>query len=138
MTRTSPTSASARPTRQPVGTRNRFALANTEEGYMYRVVNDVDDRVEQLLEAGYEVVPQAKVSRRGDKRIDEASALGSASSIPVGKGTRAVVMRQRKDWWSEDQAAKHLRSDQLEQGMKDDARKAADYGELTQSFKIGK
>jgi hypothetical protein len=105
---------------------------------MYRVVNDVDDRVEQLLEAGYEVVPQAKVSRRGDKRIDEASALGSASSIPVGKGTRAVVMRQRKDWWAEDQAAKHLRSDQLEQGMKDDARKSADYGEITQSFDLGK
>jgi len=125
-------SASARPRRQPVGTRNRFKIANQEDGYVYRVVNDGNiGRVDDLLERGYEIVPKDKVQREGDRRVDDASSLGSATSYSLGRGDKGVVMRIRKDWNDEDQASKNARNDELERGMKDTANKASDYGTLT-------
>jgi hypothetical protein len=129
------TVASARPRRTPLNIRNRLTVRNQESGYRYRVVNDVEDRVAQLQEQGYEIVPQDKV-QVGDKRVDNASSLGSSSQISVGMGTKAVVMRQREDFWQEDQRAKQARVDETEQTMKGDARKAADYGRL--QISVGK
>lgn len=138
MTRQSPSSASARVRRQPVTTRNRISVRNQEAGYVYRVVNDLDNRVEELVERGYEIVPQDKVIRGGDKRVDDASALGSNSSISLGRGDRGVVMRIRKDWNDEDQAAKAVRAEELERTMKSDGKQASDYGyTLTQESSRG-
>lgn len=132
MTRPTTSSASAqRPRRQPVAVRNRISVKNQDPDFVYRVVNDQDDRVEQLIEQGYEIVPQDKVIRGGDKRVDSASALGSVSSIALGRGDRGVVMRQKREWNQEDQASKNLRADQLEKTMKGDARQSADYGQFT-------
>ena len=128
MTRQSPSSASARPRRQPLTTRNRVRVRNQEPGYVYRVVNDIDGRIDDLLEIGYEVVPQTKVIRDGDKRVDDASALGSNSSISLGRGDRGVVMRIKKEWYDEDQKAKAVRADELESTMKKDGKQASDYG----------
>lgn len=128
MTRQSPSSASARTRRQPLAVRNRISVRNQEAGYIYRVVNDLDGRVEELVDRGYEIVPQDKVIRAGDKRVDDASALGSNSSISLGRGDRGVVMRIRQDWNAEDQTAKAVRADQLEQTMKNDGKQASDYG----------
>ena len=132
MSRT-PQAASARPTRVPLSARNRLSVKNKEDGYVYRIVNDVEDRVERLLEAGYEIVPADKAGQVGDKRVDSPTSLGSASSISVGKGTRAVVMRQRDNFYKEDQAAKQHEIDAVEQTMQGDAQKASDYGDF--SFK---
>lgn len=116
MSRT-PQVASARPTRVPLSSRNRLSVKNQEDGYVYRIVNDVEDRVERLLEAGYEIVPADKTGSIGDKRVDSTSSLGSASSISVGKGIRAVVMRQRDDYYKEDQTSKQRQIDAVEQTM---------------------
>lgn len=118
--------ASARPTRTPVGQRNRLSLKNKEPGYVYRVVNDIDDRVEQLLQAGYEI---DKTQTVGDKRVDVPSAMSGGFS--VGQGVKAYVMRQKQEWYQEDQNAKQAYVDQTEQTMRSDARKAADYGSVT-------
>jgi hypothetical protein len=133
MTRQSPSSASARTRRQPLTIRNRVSVRNQDPDYVYRVVNDIDNRVEDLVDRGYEIVPQDKVIRGGDKRVDDASALGSTSSISLGRGDRGVVMRIRKDWNAEDQATKAIRADELERTMKSDGKQASDYGySLTQ------
>lgn len=132
MTRQSPSSASARTRRQPLAIRQRIAVRNMDPEFAYRVVMDRDNRVEDLVDQGYEVVPQDKVIRGGDKRVDDASALGSASSMSLGRnGDRGVVMKIRKDWYIEDQAAKAIRADQLEKTMKNDVKQASDYGSFT-------
>jgi len=123
--------ASARPRRQPVGTRNRFRIAQKEDGYVYRVVNDQPGRIQDLLDRGYEIVPKDKVERDGDRRVDDPSSLGSATSFGLGKGDQGVVMRQRKDWYDEDQLSKNARNDELERGMKKTANDASDYGSFT-------
>ena len=42
--------------RVPVGSRNRLEVIGKSPDYVYRIVNDVDDRVELFKAAGYEVV----------------------------------------------------------------------------------
>ncbi len=121
-----PQGASARPRRSPLSGRNRLEVQDKEPGYVYRIVNDVDDRVARLEEQGYVVVPNAKVGAAGSKRVDNPSALGSSSYISVGQGTKAVVMRQRDEYYKEDQAAKQQLVDDMEQTMK--SPKNVDYG----------
>jgi hypothetical protein len=134
MTRSSPSRASAQPRRQPLGSRQRIRVKVPEgDGYKYRIANNAADggnRVENLLDQGYEVVPQ--VERTGDRRVDEASAIGSASSnINLGRQDKGTLMRIKDEWYEQDQVSKHAQADSLEQRMKDSVRQAADYGKFT-------
>ncbi len=130
---TSQTEASARPRRTPIAKRNRLEIQNKEAGYVYRIVNDVDDRVLQLQEQGYEIVPNAKVGAIGNRRVDNPTALGSSSHISVGQGTKAVVMRQREEFYREDQQIKQQTVDDTEQSMKNPQ---ADYGSIKREVKF--
>lgn len=96
---------SGRVSRTPVSQRNILTVKGKEPGYVYRIVNDKDDRVEQFKEAGYELVSEDSV-KVGDKRVNAASSLSSHKQLSVGQGTKAVVMRIRQEWYDEDQAAK--------------------------------
>jgi hypothetical protein len=127
-----PQEASARPRRTPIARRNRLDVQNKEAGYIYRVVNDTDDRIPALQEQGYEICPDAKVGAVGSRRVDNPSALGSSSHVSVGQGTKAVVMRIREEYFKEDQAAKQQVVDDMEQTMKSPN---ADYGSIKQNVK---
>ena len=112
------TVASARPRRTPLSVRNRLSVKNKEDGYVYRIVNDVEDRVSLLQEQGYELVSAKDAGMVGDKRVDTISAPGSSSYVSVGQGVKAVVMRQREEFYKEDQAIKQQQVDDSEQTMK--------------------
>ena len=125
-----PVEASARPKRVPIAARNRLDIKYREPGYVYRIVNDEDDRVQRLQDAGYEIATKESVGAIGDRRVDTASSIGSSAHFSVGKGVKAVVMRQKVEYYQEDQAAKQAEIDALEATMSRDARKAADYGSI--------
>lgn len=129
-----PQGASARPRRSPLSVKNRLEVQDKEPGYVYRVVNDVDNRVERLVEQGYEIVPNAKVGAAGSKRVDNPTAPGSSSYISVGSGTKAVVMRQKQEWYQEDQSVKQQQIDEVEQTIKKPAN--ADYGTVKGSHRF--
>jgi ribosomal 50S subunit-recycling heat shock protein len=114
--------------RVPVGTRNVLNVSGKEAGYEYRVINDSGDRVQEFLDAGYELVEAGSV-RVGDKRVNSASSEGSVSQISVGQGQKAYVVRIKKEWYTEDQAAKQAKVNELEAATK---AKALDgtYGKL--------
>jgi hypothetical protein len=114
--------------RTPIGTRNVLTVAGKDPNYVYRIVNDSGDRINEFLEAGYELVPEDSV-KVGDKRVNKASSEGSNAQISVGQGQKAFVMRIRKEWYQEDQAAKQQRVDQLEATIKDKALDGT-YGKL--------
>lgn len=114
--------------RTPIGKRNVLTVAGKDANYEYRIVNDSGDRVQEFLDAGYETVSESSV-RVGDKRVNKASAEGSISQISVGQGQKAFVMRIRKDWYQEDQAAKQKHVDQLETTIKEKALDGT-YGKL--------
>jgi len=129
------TRASARTKRTPVNGRNILTVTGKEPGYVYRVVNMTGDRVQQFLDAGYEVVGANDV-RVGDRRVDAATPEGSMAQVVVNKneGQKAVVMRIKEDWYKEDQELKAAEVKRLEQSITENLsgkkEGGADYGKL--------
>lgn len=119
---TSPTrgTRTTRTTRVPVTERNILSVKGKEPGYEYRIVNDSGDRVQQLVDAGYEFVDASTV-QVGDKRINSTTPEGTHAQVSVGGGMKAYVMRIREDWYKEDQAAKQARVNEMEDTIKQHA-----------------
>lgn len=115
------------------GPRNVLKASKNLPGHVLRVVNDVGDRVEAFKEMGYEVVDDPDI-RIGDRRAGKAGSVGTAVTVNVGQGTKAVLMKQRLDYYEEDQKAKQEQVNSDEDAMYQRARqKESDYG----SLKIG-
>jgi hypothetical protein len=114
--------------RSPIGRRNVLTVSGKEAGYEYRIVNDSKDRVQEFLDAGYELVAEDSI-KVGDKRVNAASAEGTVSQLSVGQGLKAFVMRIKKEWFDEDQKAKQTQVNEVEAATK---AKALDgtYGKL--------
>lgn len=111
------TSKANRPRRTSInGTRNRLNVRGKEDGYVYRIVNDIDDRVQIFQEMGYEIVTDESVTV-GDKRVATATQEGTPVKVSVGQGITGYVMRQKQEWYDEDQAAKQERVNELEQSI---------------------
>ena len=120
---------SGRVKRTPVSGRNRLTVQGKDPNYVYRIVNDEEDRIARFQEGGYELLQEEAV-KVGDKRANQTSSEGSVKQLSVGGGKKAFVMRIRKDWYEEDQKAKQAQVDALEATTK---KKALDgrYGTLT-------
>jgi hypothetical protein len=118
----------SRVTRTPVGKRNILTVKGKDPNYVYRVVNDVDDRVAQFVEGGYELVNDNSTDV-GDKRVSQGTTVGSKKIFSVGQGTKGYLMRIKREWYDEDQAAKQGFVNQQEASIKE---KALDgnYGKL--------
>ena len=119
---------SGRTQRVPVGTRNVLTVAGKDVNYEYRIINDTGDRVQEFLDAGYELVEKDSV-RVGDKRMNTGTPEGSVSQVSVGQGQKGYVVRIRKEWYQEDQLAKQRHVNDLERATKDKALDGT-YGKL--------
>lgn len=130
MSRTAASASAQRTRRTPIGGRNVLTVQGKDPNFEYRIVNDSGDRIQQFLDAGYELVDAASV-QVGDKRVNAASPVGSKAQVAVGKGEKAFVMRIPKDWYNEDQLVKQARVAELERSIKQTASGSADYGSVT-------
>ena len=110
----------SRVTRVPVSQRNILTVKGKDPAYEYRVVNDVDDRIAQFLEGGYELVDKASTGV-GDSRVSQGTAVGSKQELSVGQGVKAKIMRIKKEWFQEDQNRKQKFVDQQEASIKEKA-----------------
>lgn len=119
---------SGRTRRTPVSRKNILTVQGKDPNYHYRIVNDVGDRVQSFIDAGYELVPDDKV-RVGDKRINKTSSEGSISHLSVGQGDKAFVMKIKKEWFDEDQAAKQAEVNRMEETARQTALDGT-YGKL--------
>lgn len=123
---------SGRVRRQPVGTRNRLSITGQEPGYVYRIVSDTSDRISQMEAAGYEFVPADQV-KVGDSRINQPKGQGEKATVSIGGGVVGYVMRQKQEWYEEDQAAKRAEVARTMESMKRVNKSDGEYG----SVKIG-
>lgn len=105
-----------RPERVPVYKRDRISFKGMDPNYQYRVVNDVDNRLQTFLEGGYEFVEGTQPI--GDTVVGDASPLDSRISKPVGGGITGYLMRIKKEWYDQDQAAKAAKVKETEQAIK--------------------
>jgi hypothetical protein len=112
----SETRAKNRPERTPLAARNRLTFRGKDPGFVYRYINDTEDRLERAREAGYEFVVSDESP--GDKRVAEATKMGAKVSKQVGGGTTAFLMRIPKEYYEDDQKAKTSKINELEKSLK--------------------
>src|SRR3990170_6437199 len=108
-----------RPKRVPMHEqkRDRLTVVGADPKFHYRIVNDVDDRIERLKIAGYDIAEE-KVGI-GDIGVENNNiSLGSGARMHVGKGVKAVLMKIPKDIYQEDQAIKQREIDRKEATIK--------------------
>lgn len=105
------------------GFRNRLNINGKldKENFEYRIVNDFEDgdRIAQFMQNDWEIVNKSDIEV-GDKRVNKPTPEGTPVKISVGQGTRAYLMRKRKDWFQDDQKAKQAEVDTSELEMKPD------------------
>jgi len=117
-----------RVTRVPVSQRNVLTVKGKDPAYEYRVVNDIDDRIAQFLEGGYELVDKDSHDV-GDKRVSQGTSVGSKKVFSVGQGVKGHLMRIPKELFQEDQAAKQRIVNLQEASIKEKALDGT-YGKL--------
>ena len=106
--------------RSPLTNKGKLTVANKDPNYEYRFVNDDGDRVQELIEQGYEPVHRSE-TKVGSARVDASSPEGSILQLSVGEGKKSILMKQRKEFYEEDQAIKQGEIDKLEQATKQEA-----------------
>lgn len=122
-----------RPVRVPVSSsRSPLTVKGFDHvNYQGRWVNDVDDRIAEFLEGGYEFVTKDGGSV-AEPTIDATTKLDSRVKKPVGNGVVAYLMRLPKELWLQDQQAKEAELKNLDRAMgRPNATNAADYGKVT-------
>lgn len=106
--------------RNPVEGRNRLKVRGEDPNYVYRIVNDVDDRISEYLDKGWEFETSEKV-RIGDSRlVDNPNGDGFVRVMSVGGGMKAILMRIKREWYDEDQEAKLGYVKETEKAMRPD------------------
>lgn len=95
-----------RPKRKPITHRSVLNIEGKDPAYEYRWVNDRTGNVEMFEDNGWEKVYSSELKRVGDGRVSQATPEGSLATAVVNSydGTRAVVMKIKKEWFLEDQA----------------------------------
>ena len=122
-----------RVTRKPLHQRGPHTISGEKDpDFQYRFVNDVGSRIHQMKEAGYELVTDDDMVV-GESRVSDPTSQGSAKRVISKDGTVGYLMRQKKEWYEEDQAAKQAKNDELEQSMKNEATQQGYYGSIKTS-----
>lgn len=118
--------------RTPIGgKRNVLSMKGGDtENFHYRIVNDIGDRVAMFQQQGYEIVADDSITI-GDRRIANPMKEGSPIKVSVGNGAQAYLMRQKKEFFTEDQQEKQKHVDLTEGAIKAEAKKVADFGKLS-------
>ena len=120
---------SKRTVRKPLFQRGPQAVhGDKDPNYEYRFVNDVGSRVAVMREAGYELVEDPNLIV-GDSRVSDPTTLGTAKSVLSKDGTTSYLMRIKKEWYVEDQAAKEEANAEIEKALQKDASQM-DYGKV--------
>ena len=110
-----------RVTRKPLHQRGPHTISGEKDPeFQYRFVNDIGSRIHQMKEAGYELVTDDEMVV-GEARLSDPTSQGSAKRVVSKNGDVAYLMRQKKEWFDEDQKAKQDRLDELEKAMKTEA-----------------
>lgn len=121
-----------RTVRKPLFQRGPQSISGDKDpDFVYRFVNDSGSRIDQMKQAGYEIVEDDNLIV-GDSRVSDSTQQGSAKRVISKDGTVQYLMRQKKEFYEEDQAAKQAHNDEIEQAMKKQASEGM-YGSIKTS-----
>lgn len=118
--------------RKPLFQRGPQSISGEKDpNFVYRFVNDTGSRIDQMRQAGYEIVEDDGLIV-GDARVSDPTTQGSGKRVISKDGTVSYLMRQKKEFYEEDQAAKQAHNDEIEQAMKQQASEGM-YGSIKTS-----
>ena len=93
----------------------KLNVEGMDPNYHYRIENDIGNKIDQLKEIGYEVVSHGGTERMGDVNAKE---VGTAITTTVDKfGTKAVLLKQPKEFREEDVAFEQSQIDKSEAAL---------------------
>jgi len=98
-----------------------------------RWVNDVDNRINEMKDRGYEFVPASEVEI-GDKSTDASKGVGEYATKNMGGGVTAYFMVQRTEWYEEDKIFKQSQVDQSESSLRNQTDDPLKYGKVDVGF----
>lgn len=113
--------------------RQNIIQADTRPGYVRRLVNDQDDRIERFQRAGWTPVEGEQV---GDSHAGDPSSVGSATTKSVGGGMKAILMEIPKELYDADQADKQTKVNELEAAMDQDIKNKLGGSAIGEGIKI--
>lgn len=123
-----------RPNRVPLHRQN-IIKAGTREGYVRRLVNDTEDRIERFKLAGWTPVEGESI---GDPHAADPSSITSASMKSVGGGTKAMLMEIPEEYYRADQSDKLKKVDALEEAMEQDIKNKLGGSAIGEGIKISR
>lgn len=87
--------------------------------YHLRWVNDQGNTIGRLTERGYEFVTQQEIETVGETDASQTdSGIDSRVSRVVNSdGTRAYLMKIRRDWYEQDQKAKAMENEAVDDAI---------------------
>ena len=108
-----------KPKRIPLGRRNVLTVTGLkdQDEFHYHWFNDVGDRLNNCLEAGYEFVLKSGLSA-GDTTVESVRSTDSIMKKAVGGNVTAFLMKIPMELYMEDQKAKQKIVDESEAEMK--------------------
>ena len=119
-----------RRTKSPIdGRRNILTVKGLAPGMVGRWVDNTPERVEQLMDRGYE--PVRDNVQVGDLSVDIGANLGSVVTKRVGGGKEQILMQIPEDWYKADQAEKQKVVDEREFATKQAGKNDSFYGKVT-------
>ena len=102
--------------RVPIGSnRDITTVHDTPDGYVDRWVNDIPGRIDKFKAAGYELVETAEM---GSQSVDGSHDENGTVTKDMGRGQTAYLMRQRQEYYDEDQASKQNYVNRTEESMR--------------------
>ena len=126
------TKRTTRTTRVPLMNRGPQTISGIKDpDFVYRFVNDTGSRLHTMQRAGFEFVADDEMVV-GSSRVSDASDLGSRKSVISNDGTTSYLMRVKREFYEEDQAAKQAQIDEQEGAMKKQASQGM-FGKITTS-----
>ena len=113
--------------------RQNIIHADTRPGFVRRLVNDTEDRIERFQKAGWSPVEGEQI---GDDHAGDPSSIGSASVKSVGAGMKAILMEIPEEYYKQDQADKQTRVNTLEEAMESDIKNKLGDSSIGEGIKI--
>ena len=109
-------SRAERKTRKPIsGQRDIMTVQDKDPNFHYCWVNDTGTRIQEYLDADYEIVQDssAKVGDSNDAHVGDAVTI----TVDRTTGMKAILMRQPLEFYKEDRSAEQVQVTRSEESL---------------------
>lgn len=98
--------------------RDILTVKGKDDGYVYRWVVDIDNRIQRFQDGGYDFVDRDSIGLIGVPSVNQAQNDGKTVMKQTGGGNTSYLMKIKREWYEEDQLNKTRKINESESAMK--------------------